>query len=472
MPTKRAKRRRTTQADTAGRTRRPPVDTAERPPKPPQGPPEALVVAPAPLPAAIYLPVRELAPWVGNPRKNDRAVDRVVASLRRFGFGAPVVARLANKEIIAGHTRVKAAIKLGMELVPVRLLDISAEDAHALALADNKLGELAAWDDLALAEALQALLDAKVDLSDTGFAEHEILKLLAQADAGDADEGPALETEPEKLQKKWKTALGQIWEIPSLATKGGVHRLACGSSTDPATVAALMAGERAAMMWTDPPYGVSYIGKTSQELKIQNDAKTPEALGAFLLEAFRTATDHLVPGAAFYVSAPAGPIYLQFMLAVNGAGWIFRQGLVWVKDVLVLGHADYHYKHEPLLFGYTPGGAAGGRGRGRTGWHGGNAETSVFEIKSPTAMHTPGAQRVERNLHPTLKPAELVARMVRNSSTRGGIVYEPFSGSGTTMVACETTGRLARSIELDPKYVAVALERMSERGCIGKARTP
>lgn len=214
-----------------------------------------------------------------------------------------------------------------------------------------------------------------------------------------------------------------------------------------------MGDARADMMWTDPPYGVSYVGKGGDALTIENDAHSPAALRAFLVECFGAAGSALKPGAAWYVCHPAGGISLQFRLAVDDVGWVYRQGLVWAKDTMVLGRSDHHYKHEPIIFGYTPG--PGRRGRGGDGWYGGNAETSVFEVDRPKV----------NELHPTMKPPELVARMVRNSSPQGGMVYEPFSGSGSTMLACESTGRLCRAIELDPKYVAVALERMSEAGC-------
>jgi DNA modification methylase len=215
-----------------------------------------------------------------------------------------------------------------------------------------------------------------------------------------------------------------------------------------------MRGELADMMWTDPPYGVAYVGKTADALEIENDAQSPEQLYEFLVAAFSKAP--IAKGGAWYVSHPPGAIALQFHLAIEAVGWVVRQGLVWDKGTMVLGHSDYHYRHEPILFGYTPG--EGRRGRGGVGWYGGDAETSVFEVAKPTT----------NRLHPTMKPVELVARMVRNSSPPGGTVYEPFSGSGSTMLACETTGRLCRAIELDPKYVAVALERMAEVGCHGQ----
>ena len=214
-----------------------------------------------------------------------------------------------------------------------------------------------------------------------------------------------------------------------------------------------MGDARADLLWSDPPYGVSYVGKGTDALTIENDAQSPEALLVFLTACFSAAdTLALKPGAAWYLCHPAGGIALQFRLAVDAVGWVYRQGLVWLKDSMVLGRSDYHYRHEPIIFGYKPG--SGRRGRGGEGWQGGNSETSVFEVDRPKV----------NELHPTMKPIELVARMVRNSSPLGGLVYEPFSGSGSTMLACESTGRLCRAIELDPKYVAVALERMTEAG--------
>lgn len=403
-------------------------------------------------PAAEWVDVSKLTPWGKNPRKNDKAVSAVAESIKTFGFGAPLLVRRENGEIIAGHTRLKAALKLGIKKVPVRYLDLDEARAHALSLADNKTGEIATWDGALLAVALAEIQSSDVPVEATGFAEHELAKLLETSDV--VPDGESVETAPEKLQKKWNTALGQTWEIPSQSVAGGVHRLRCGSSTDAADVAAVMRGELADMMWTDPPYGVAYVGKTADALEIENDAQSPEQLYEFLVAAFSKAP--IAKGGAWYVSHPAGAIALQFHLAIEAVGWVVRQGLVWDKGTMVLGHSDYHYRHEPILFGYTPG--EGRRGRGGVGWYGGDAETSVFEVAKPTT----------NRLHPTMKPVELVARMVRNSSPPGGTVYEPFSGSGSTMLACETTGRICHAIELDPKYVAVALERMAEVGCHGQ----
>lgn len=407
--------------------------------------------------AAEWVKVADLVPWKANPRKNDKAVDGVVESIKTFGFGAPVLARRSNGEIIAGHTRIKAAMKLGLETVPVRYLDLDEEKSHLLAIADNKLNEAAVWDDAVLGAVFADLTAKGVSLESTGFAEHEIRKIAAQESGAAGDAAASLQSEPDKLREKWQTALGQLWELPSQTVAGGVHRLLCGSSTDAACVERLWGAERADMMWTDPPYGVAYVGKGVDALEIENDKLDPPALRAFLVECFKVAdAGAMKAGAAWYVAHPPGPLALQFNLAVLDAGWTYRQGLVWVKDTMVLGRSDYHYKHEPIMFGYKPG--QGRKGRGGEGWHGGNAEVTVFEVDRPKA----------NDLHPTMKPIDLVARMVRNSSPQGGLVYEPFSGSGTTLIASESSSRVCRAIELDPKYVAVALERMSEIGCHGQ----
>jgi site-specific DNA-methyltransferase (adenine-specific) len=415
--------------------------------------PKAKKSAPAAESAAEWVATGDLRPWKDNPRNNDGTpVDKVAESIQRFGFGAPILARRANAEIIAGHTRWKAARKLGLDRVPVRFLDLDPADAHLLALADNRLGEETAWDDAVLAAVIADLKASDADLAATGFSDREIDKLLADATPkSDPSEAPDAEpSRADELQAKWRTELGQLWEIPSRATNGNAHRILCGDSTKADDVARLFGEQRADMCWTDPPYGVAYVGKTRAKLTIANDKLDGDRLFQFLAGCFVAAdTQALKRGAAIYVAHPAGALSLQFLLAFAHAGWRIHETLVWVKDSMVLGHSDYHYKHEPILFGYTPG--EGRRGRGGTGWYGNNKAVSVFEVPRPKASRE----------HPTMKPVELVAPMIQNSAPAGGLVYEPFSGSGSTMAACEATGRVCRAIELDPKYVAVALERMS-----------
>jgi len=248
------------------------------------------------------------------------------------------------------------------------------------------------------------------------------------------------------------TAPGDLWRL-------GAHRLICGDARDPATIAALMGDELATCCWTDPPYGVSYVGgnheRTSKErlavggLTIRNDALDPSDLGALLDAAFAAVDVVLVPGARIYVSPPAGPLAAVFMTSV-AARWNYRQQLVWVKNSLVLGHSDYPYRHEPIAYANKDG--AGRWGRGAQGWYGDHAQTSVFEVDRPPA----------NRIHPTMKPVELVARMVANSSAVDDVVVDPFGGSGTTLIACHQLHRRARLVELEPGYVDVICRRWQE----------
>lgn len=235
---------------------------------------------------------------------------------------------------------------------------------------------------------------------------------------------------------------GDLWLL-------GKHRILCGDSTDVAAVGAMLAGDRADCMWTDPPYGVDYEGKTKDALTIRNDgaADLPELLAG----AFAVATAALKPGVAVYVAHPPGPNSLVFAAAINDAGWSLRQQLIWDKGVMVLGHSDYHYRHEPIWMAYTDGGQ-GRRGRGGDNWHGDNSQISVFQIPKPP--------RSEQ--HPTMKPVELITAMLGNSCPRGGLVYEPFGGSGSTLIAVHQLGMRAAVVELDARYVDVICRRYQE----------
>jgi DNA modification methylase len=409
--------------------------------------------------AAEWVATAALTPWVQNPRKNDPAVARVVASIQRFGFGAPILARRADGEVIAGHTRLKAALALGLDRVPVRYLDLDPADAHLLALADNKLGELAGWDEPQLLALLGDLRQQDADAAAVaGWGDAEIDALLkAAGDAVLADGAPTpAVTEDDvpvdradELRTKWATAAGQLWEIPS-ARGRGMHRLLCGDSTRPEDVGRVMGRDRAAWMWTDPPYGVSYVGKTKAALTIQNDGAGD--LPAFVGAAFAAADAVLVDGAPVYVAHPAGALCVEFGKAFLAAGWHFHETLVWVKDAMVLGHSDYHFQHEPIIYGW--------KGKNRP-WFGGRDKVSLLRHPKPNRSES----------HPTMKPVGLVAECLANSSAPAAVGFEPFSGSGTTLVAAEQLGRLCRAVELEPKYVAVALERLAALGLTPRLAT-
>jgi DNA modification methylase len=219
-----------------------------------------------------------------------------------------------------------------------------------------------------------------------------------------------------------------------------------------------MGEQKAQMVWTDPPYGVNYVGKTENKLKIHNDGCA--GLKNLLSKTFKTLDQHLVPGSPVYVAHPAGPNSLVFGEAFLATGWSLRQTLVWVKDSMVLGHSDYHYKHEPILFGYKVG--EGRLGRGGKTWQGDNAQTSVFEFPRPKASVD----------HPTMKPVALVEAMLLNSSRIGSLVLDPFCGSGTTLLAAEKNGRTCFAMEISPGYCDVIVKRWEEFTAQTAVRNP
>jgi DNA modification methylase len=225
------------------------------------------------------------------------------------------------------------------------------------------------------------------------------------------------------------------------------HRLACGDARDSDLLERLMAEDSAACLVTDPPYGAAYEGKTRERLRIRNDDAT--AISELLPAAFAVVDSCVVPGGAVYVFSPSGSALGVFVEAFAGVGWELRQSLVWVKDQMVLGHADYHHQHELILYGYKPNSGTGRLGRGGAGWQGGNRAVSVFEVPRPRSSR----------VHPTMKPPELLAEFIRNSSTRGEVELDPFAGSGSTLVAGERLGRRACLVEVDPRYCDVIVRR-------------
>ncbi len=379
-------------------------------------------------PAAVWVPIGELRPWIGNPRKNSDAVKAVADSIRKFGFGTPLVARREDRQIIAGHTRLLAARRLGLTHVPVRYLNLSAEDAQLLALADNKLGEIAEWDEGMLGRILEELKTAHADLSATGFDAGEIDRLLADLSAerlADVEEDPVPEP-PETPD----SVPGTVYEL-------GPHRLLCGDSTQAATVRQVVAAEPVSLLWTDAPYNVAYEGAAGS---IMNDNMSRERFRAFLVDAFRACDSVMPPGAVFYL-AHADTEGLAFRAAVETVGWKLSSCLIWRKDSLVLGRGDYHWIHEPILYGWKPG-APHHAVADRT-------QTTVWDVDRP--------KRSEE--HPTMKPLPLIERAIRNSTETGEVVLDAFGGSGSTLIAAARTGRKALLVELDPKYCDVIRQR-------------
>lgn len=382
------------------------------------------------------IPLDDLQPYYRNPRRGN--IPAIAESLRTLGQYRPIVVNEGSHtgrplEVLAGNHTVYAARELGWDTIDAVTVDIDEDTAARIVLVDNRSADLATNDD----EVLAALLADLPDLAGTGYDDADLAALLASAGGpgrvhGDPDDAPSLEDDA-------TSEPGQVWHL-------GPHRLLCGDSTEAAAVEALFAGDRADCMWTDPPYGVDYVGKTKDALTISNDGA--EGLPALLAGAFAVAAGALRPGAPVYIAHPPGPLSRDFADAFLDAGWLLRQNLVWVKDAMVLGHSDYHYRHEPILYGFTADGE-GRLGRGGDRWHGDHAQTSVFEIPKPPRSSE----------HPTMKPVELITRCLENSCPHGGLVYEPFGGSGSTLVAAHMTGRIARIVELDPRYVDVICRR-------------
>lgn len=383
-------------------------------------------------------PVSSLSTLPGNPRRGD--IEAVAASLKRFGQRKPIVARASDRVVIAGNHTLQAAISLGWESIAVSFVNENEEESLAFALADNRTAELGDYDDGLLLDLIRSVGDFNPELLlDTGWSPEAVAELVDRIDPGLPDVPPP-DDAPEPPVEPFSKP-GDVWIL-------GGHRVVCGDSTDVIVYDALLGEAKVDCVWTDPPYGVDYVGKTKDALTIKNDGALglPELLSA----AFNAVSIVGKEGAAIYVAHPAGALALTFTQAFVGAGWRLHQTLVWDKGTMALGHSDYHYRHEPILFGYTPGG--GRRGRGGAGWYGDNSQTSVFNVPKPSANRE----------HPTMKPIELIVQCLNNSAPRGGRVLDPFGGSGSTLMACEYTGRKARLIELDPRYVDVICRRWQE----------
>jgi DNA modification methylase len=389
----------------------------------------------------VTAPIASLLPDPRNARRHtDRNVDLIIDALREVGAARSIVVDETGI-VLAGNATVTAAAQAGIdrvriveadgdELIAVRRTGLSPEQKRRLALLDNRTAELAEWD----TEILASLVD-DTDLS--GLWEPDELAELLTGETppgqllGDPEDVPDLPADA-------VTQPGDLWLL-------GTHRLLCGDAMKREDLLRLMAGERAVCLWTDPPYGVSYTGRTKDALTLAND--DADGLEGLLRASLGNVTDVVVPGASFYIAHPAGPLSLIFLQVVSDLGWKLRQTLVWVKDRLVLGHSDYHYLHEPILYGYLPG--DGRRGRGASGWYGGDAQTSVFEVPRPSASPD----------HPTSKPVALVTVMLGNSTKPKDVVLDPFGGLGSTLIACEQLGRPARLLELDPCYCDVVVKR-------------
>ena len=414
--------------------------------------------------------INELKPHPKNPRVHpDSAIDKLVRSIKEYGWTNPVLVS-ADGYVLAGHARLKAAEKAGISEVPVIYLPLEGAKAEAYLIADNRLQDETDWDYEKLKDLLQDLDTGEFDLELTGFDMGEIEDLMTQLhELGEIIEDEAPEPPEEPITKP-----GDLWIL-------GKHRLLCGDSTKAKDVERLMNGEKADMVFTDPPYNVNYGDKASmleEYLKghsnvnsIKNDNMDNDDFLRFLTSAFENIYSALCPGGPFYI-CHAETTGLEFRKAVLNSGLLLKQCLVWVKNSLVLGRQDYQWIHEPILYGWKPGAAHK--------WYGGFNKTTVFEdrpnlrkmkkeelIKFAEELlegkHHTTVIREDKPTksaeHPTMKPVKLIGYLINNSSKIGDKVLDIFGGSGSTLIAAEQLDRICYIMELEPAYCDVIVKR-------------
>ena len=427
-----------------------------------------------------FLEVETLVPYIRNLKTHPKGqIEKIGASIEAFGFRIPLLVDEALV-IISGEGRLLAAKHLGMAEVPcIRISDLTPEQVRAFRMADNKVAE-SDFNLDEIARELKELVDLDFDLELTGFDCSEIDgligDLLLESGQTDPDAVPKVdEDEAHRCQA------GDLWIL-------GDHRLLCGDAVMHDDFLKLMDGELAHMVFTDPPYNVDYTGGTEKRLKIENDKLTDQKFYDLLFGAFTNMFEHTVPGGGVYV-CHSDAEWKNFREALANAGWIQKQCLIWVKNGFVLGRQDYHSRHEPILYGWKPGAAHrwfGGRkqqsvtesdplmtiAKEEDGqsiltftdgvqhivvrvpdyellFQGGDALTSIWKVAKP----------LKNGDHPTMKPVALIERAIRNSSKRGEIVLDCFGGSGSTLIACEQTGRRCRTMELGTHYCQVIVKR-------------
>ena len=377
--------------------------------------------------------VTELIPYVNNSRTHsDEQVAQIAASIKEFGWTNPILVD-GDNGIIAGHGRLMAARKLGYKEVPtIELADLTETQKKAYIIADNRLALNAGWDNDMLKIEFDQLAELGFDMELTGFSLDEIEALTPiELNAGltDEDEAPPIPIEP-------KTKPGDIYKL-------GKHRLMCGDSTSIEHLERLCGGQSVDMWLTDPPYNVAYEGKTKESLTIQNDSMGDDQFRQFLRDAYVAADAVMKAGAVFYIWHADSEGY-NFRGAAQDAGWKVRQCLIWKKSSMVMGRQDYHWKHEPCLYGWK-------EGAGHL-WATDRKQTTILEFEKPS----------RNGEHPTMKPVALFEYQMLNNTKGGDIVLDSFGGSGTTMIAAEKNGRVGYLMELDPKYCDVIVKRWED----------
>jgi DNA modification methylase len=430
--------------------------------------------------------ITDLKPAPYNPRLDlqpgDPDYEKLKRSIQEFGLVEPIVFNERTGYVVGGHQRLKVLQDLGWSEVPVSVVDLDPEKEKALNVALNKIeGD---WDNFKLKELLEELDTGAFDITITGFDEEEIEDLMTQFYVEEETEVKEDNFDPDKAAEEVQepiTKPGDVWLL-------GRHRLMCGDSTNIDDVLRLMGGKQADMIFTDPPYNVDYEGSNGK--KIKNDNMEDSAFYQFLYDAFVAMYTVLKEGGPIYV-CHADSEGLNFRKAFKDAGFLMKQCLIWVKNSLVLGRQDYHWKHEPILYGWKPGAAHA--------WYGGRKQDTVVEEDVDLVVQKEGdhfvlsfsngiksvmvkvpsyeivfsgddsdsttwrIEKPKKNAdHPTMKPIALCARAIQNSSKPGELVLDPFGGSGSTLIACEQTGRTCFTMEFDPVYADVIVKRWEE----------
>jgi len=379
--------------------------------------------------------------WRTHPATQQDALKGVLSEI---GYADALLARETDKGLmlVDGHLRAETTPD---SIVPVLVLDITEEESDLMLATLDPLAAMAGQDENRLTELLSTVtsknntVNALLQTLADGYEPLTIPDPEPKDEGFDVDDAldDAEADDYEPIVKR-----GEVWSL-------GDHRLMCGDSRIPENVDTLVDGNLADAMWTDPPYGVNYEGKTKEALTIQNDQ--PSDARSLLLDVFKNTP--LRPSSPIYISCPAGPQGLIIQKAFVEAGFRFAQLLAWVKDRMVLGHSDYHYIHENIIYGYTEGGGRPGRGNHEgTRWHGGHSKVSVFNVP----------RRGRNAEHPTMKPIELVEQMIANSTDTKESIYDPFVGSGTTIIAAERLDRRCYAMEIEPRYCDVAIKRWED----------
>jgi DNA modification methylase len=380
-------------------------------------------------------PIDRPIPYARNARKiPQQAIDKVAGSIKEFGFRQPIV---VDKQgvIVAGHTRLLAGQKLGLAEVPVHVAsELTATQIKAYRLADNRVNQESSFDNELLALELAELKLEDYELELTGFDLSELCGLEALGNS--TSEGLTEDDAAPAVPEFPITEPGDLWTL-------GNHRLLCGDSTSIDAVEQLMWGETADLVVTDPPYNVAYEGKTKDALTIENDRLDDGAFLEFLLQVYTNLYTILKDGAGIYVFH-ADTEGLNFRRALVESGFKLAQCCIWVKQTMVMGRQDYHWQHEPVLYGWKP--------TGSHHWYADRKQTTVWNFDRP----------MRNGEHPTMKPVALIEYPIRNSSRLGDIVVDLFGGSGSTLLACEKNARSCRTMEVDPKYCDVILRRWAD----------